>query len=112
MATVLSCLNDVKVIAAYTDAPLSVKPEAKLLSEQVPGLDITLWNGLFVTKGTPQEARDKIEAAAIAAMKGEKAQAIATATGAGVYWMNAADSRARIDKDYAATEKLVGEMAK
>lgn len=112
MATVLSCLNDVKAIAAYTDAPLSVKPDAKLLSAQVPGLDITLWNGLFVTKGTPQEAKDKIEAAAIAAMKSDKALGIATATGAGVYWMNAADSQARIEKDYAATEKLVGEMAK
>lgn len=107
MALVLSCINDVKVIAAYTDTPLSIKPDAKLLSAQVPGLETTLWNGLFVPKGTPQDVKDKIEAAAKAAMAGEKAQQIAKETGAGVYWQNAADSAARIDKDYAAAEKLV-----
>ena len=31
-----------------------------MLSEQVPGLTITLWNGLFVPKGTPEgiDAKD------------------------------------------------------
>lgn len=107
MATVLSCLDDVKVIAAYTETPLSIKPEGKLLSEQVPGLDITLWNGLFVPKGTPQEVKDKLAAIAEKAMKSDKAQEVAKATGAGVYWMNAADAAKRIDKDYADAEALV-----
>jgi tripartite-type tricarboxylate transporter receptor subunit TctC len=107
MATVLSCLDDVKVIAAYTETPLSIKPEGKLLSDQVPGLKITLWNGLFVPKGTPQEVKDKIAAIAEKAVTSEQAQEIAKATGAGVYWQNAADSAARIDADYAAAEALV-----
>lgn len=107
MATVLSCLDDVKVIAAYTDAPLSIKPDGKLLSEQVPGLNITLWNGLFVPKGTPQEVKDKLASIAEKAMKSDKAQEIAKATGAGVYWMGAADAAKRIDKDYADAEALV-----
>ena len=110
MATVLSCLDKVKVIAAYTDKPLSVKPKAKLLSQQVPGLDITLWNGLFVPKGTPQDVKDKIAAAAKKAMTTKKALDIAKATGAGVYWQNAAQSKARIDKDYKAAEALVKDM--
>jgi tripartite-type tricarboxylate transporter receptor subunit TctC len=109
MALVLPCLDKVKVIAAYTDKPLSVAPYAKLLSQQVPGLDVVLWNGLFVRKGTPEIARKKIEAAAIKALQGEKAKAIAKATGAGVYWQDAAASKARIDKDYKAVEKLVQE---
>lgn len=110
MALVLSCIDDVKVIAAFTDKPLSVKPDAKLLSAQVPGLDTTLWNGLFVPKGTPQDVKDKIEAAAKAALAGEKAMQIAKDTGAGVYWQNATESQARIDKDYVAAEKLVQEL--
>ncbi len=107
MATVLPCLDEIKVLAAYTDAPLSIKPDAKLLSAQVPGLDITLWNGLFVPAGTPQAVKDKLTAIASAAMQSDKAKAVAAATGAGVYWLGAAEARARIDKDYADAEALV-----
>ncbi|WP_102108005.1 tripartite tricarboxylate transporter substrate binding protein [Oceaniglobus roseus] len=107
MATVLACLDDVKVIAAYTDEPLSIKPDAKLLSEQVPGLNITLWNGLFVPAGTPQEVKDKIAAAAEKAVASQDAQDIAAATGAGVYWMGAEEAAARIEADYSAAEALV-----
>jgi tripartite-type tricarboxylate transporter receptor subunit TctC len=110
MALMLSCLKDVKVIAAYTDKPLSVMPDGKLLSEQVPGLNTTLWNGLFVPKGTPQDVKDKIEAAAKAAMVGERAQSIAKETGVGVYWQDAAASKTRIEQDYQASEKLVEDM--
>lgn len=107
MATVLSCLDDIKVIAAYTDQPLSIKPEGKLLSEQVPGMKITLWNGLFVPKGTPQKVKDKLAAIARKAVASEKAQQIAKATGAGVYWQDAVESAARIEADYVAAEALV-----
>ncbi|WP_048646778.1 tripartite tricarboxylate transporter substrate binding protein [Nitratireductor soli] len=107
MATVLSCLEEVKAIAAYTDEPLSILPDAGLLSEQVPGLDITLWNGLFVPKGTPQAVKDKLAAIARKAVMSDKAQAIAKATGAGVYWMGAEEAARRIDKDYADAEALV-----
>jgi tripartite-type tricarboxylate transporter receptor subunit TctC len=110
MATVLACLDKIKVIAAYTDQPISVKPEGKLLSAQVPGLNITLWNGLFVPKGTPQEVKDKIAGIAEAALKGDKAREIAKSTGAGVYWMNAADAAKRIDTDYAAAEAMLKEL--
>ncbi len=112
MALMLGCLADVKVIAAYTDKPLSVMPDGKLLSEQVPGLNVTLWNGLFVPKGTPQDIKEKIAAIAEKAMKSDKALEIAKATGAGVYWMNAADAAKRIDIDYAASEELVKALAK
>ncbi len=110
MALVLSCLDQVKVVAAYTEKPLSVAPDGKTLAEQVPGLNITLWNGLFVPKGTPQEVKDKIAAIGEEAMKTDKALAIAKDTGAGVYWMNAADSAKRIDTDYAAAEALIKEF--
>jgi len=107
MATVLGCLDDIKVIAAYTEEPLSVKPEDKLLSAQVEGLNITLWNGLFVPAGTPKEVKDKIAAIAERAVATEAARNVAKATGAGVYWQGAEEAAARIEADYAAAEKLV-----
>lgn len=107
MATVLGCLDDIKVIAAYTEEPLSVKPDGKLLSEQVEGLNITLWNGLFVPAGTPQEVKDKIAAIAERAVASEAARNLAEATGAGVYWMGEEESAARVEADYAAAEELL-----
>ena len=81
-------------------------------AEQVPGLNITLWNGLFVPKGTPQEVKDKLAAIAEKAMQGDKAKAVATSTGAGVYWMGAADAAKRIEQDYADAEALVKDLKK
>ena len=112
MALVLPCLENVKVLAAYTDKPLSLAPDVKLLSEQVPGLDITLWNGLFVPKGTPQEIVDKLAGIAEKAMASEKAQEVSKNTGAGVYWVGPTDAKARIDADYPAAEALVADTQK
>lgn len=107
MALVLGCLDDIKVIAAYTEEPLSVAPYASILSEQVPGLDITLWNGLFVPRGTPQEIKDKIAEIAQRAVVTERAQELAQATGAGVYWMDAQAAAERIARDYDDAEVLL-----
>lgn len=107
MALVLGCLDDVKVIAAYTEEPLSVAPYAAVLSEQVPGLDITLWNGLFVPRGTPQEIKDRIAEIAQRAVTSERAQELAQATGAGVYWMDAQAAEERIARDYEDAEALL-----
>jgi tripartite-type tricarboxylate transporter receptor subunit TctC len=112
MALVLACLDKVKVLASYTDKRLSLFPDALMLSEQVPGLNIVLWNGLFVPKGTPQAVKDKIAAIAEAALKTDKALQVAKDTGAGIYWLNAADSAARINKEYTAAEQLVKDAAK
>jgi tripartite-type tricarboxylate transporter receptor subunit TctC len=112
MATVLPCLDKVKVIVAYTDTPLSLFPKAPLLKDAAPGNDVTLWNGLFVPKGTPQEVKDKIAAIAEKAMAGARAKDIAKNTGAGVYWMGEAEARKRIDADYAKTEALVAAQKK
>lgn len=51
--------------------------------------------------------KDKIAAIASEAVKSDRAKAVSDATGAGIYWMNAADAAARIDQDYAAAEELV-----
>jgi tripartite-type tricarboxylate transporter receptor subunit TctC len=110
MALVLACKDEITVLAAYTDQPLSIFPDAPLLSQVVPGLDITLWNGLFVPKGTPQDVKDKIAELARKAALSDKAREIAAPSGAGVYWMDAAQAAERIAKDYKTAQDLVKEL--
>lgn len=104
---VLSCLDDVTILAAYTEEPLTIAPDAPLLSSQVPGIDITLWNGLFVPKGTPQEVKDRIAAIAEKAVQSEKAKAVAASSGAPIYWMGADEAAKHIDQDYAQAEAIL-----
>jgi tripartite-type tricarboxylate transporter receptor subunit TctC len=111
MLSVLPCLDKIKVISAFTDTPLAIAPDAKLLKDESKGNDIVLWNGLFVPKGTPQDVKDKIAAIAEKTMMSEKAQQVAKDTGAGVYWINAADAMKRIDTDFTRAEALVKEVA-
>lgn len=103
---VLACLDDVKILAAYTAAPLSVAPEAPLLSDQVDGPTFPLWSGLFVPAGTPQEVKDRIAEAAVAAMASEQVAQIAATTGTEIYWQPAAEAQARVDADFDAIEAL------
>lgn len=107
---VLSCLGDLKVIATISGERLSITPDTPTLAESVPALDASLWNGLFVPKGTPQEVKDLLAEVAIDVMATPAAQEIATTTGALVYWLNAEESVARIATDFdqmlAVREKL------
>ncbi|MDJ0824940.1 MAG: tripartite tricarboxylate transporter substrate-binding protein [Rhodobacter sp.] len=93
---ILPCLDQVKVLVSITDERISKVPDAPTAGEVDPTLNIALWNGLFVTKETPQEVRDKIAAVASQTVMSDRAQAVAEETGALVYWQDAAASAARI----------------
>ncbi len=103
---ILPCLNDVKVLMAVTDERISLIPDTPTVGELDPSLDIALWNGLFVTKDTPQDVRDKIAAVAAKTVMSDRAQAVAKETGALVYWMDAEKSAARIEGDKATVAKI------
>jgi tripartite-type tricarboxylate transporter receptor subunit TctC len=109
---VLACKDDIKVIAAYTEKPISVFPEAPLLRDQITGPTFSLWSGLFVPKGTPQDVKDKLAAIAERAMMSEQAKQIAATSGAEVYWQGSAEAQARIDKDFEAVKDLFSKMKK
>ncbi|MBY5371058.1 tripartite tricarboxylate transporter substrate binding protein [Rhizobium leguminosarum] len=109
---VLACKDDIKVIAAYTEKPISVFPEAPLLRDQITGPTFALWSGIFVPKGTPQEVKDKLAAIAEKAMMSEQVKQIAATSGAEVYWQGSADAQARIDKDFEAVKDLFSKMKK
>ena len=101
---VLPCLDDIKVLASVTGERISITPDVPTMGELVPELNISLWNGLFVHKDTPQDVRDKIVAAAMKTVTGERAQNLASETGASVYWVDAtaAVEQIRSDEDTTA----------
>ena len=107
---VLPCLDAIKPLASITGERIPVLPDTPTMAEQVPGLDISLWNGLFVPKGTPQAVKDKLAAVAERVVMGDKAQKLSQETGALVYWQNAEQAAARIDADYATIEEMFKRM--
>ncbi len=108
---VLPCLDKIKVLASITGERIPITPDTPTLGEVEPRLGLTLWNGLFVRKETPQDVRDKIIAAAKKTMASERAQKVAKDTGASVYWVEADAAAKQIDSDEEALGKL-GELLK
>ena len=102
---ILPCMDSVKVLASVTGERLPKLDGVPTVAETAPDLAISLWNGLFVHKDTPQDVRDKIIAVAEKTVKSDRAQKLANETGALVYWMNAEDAAAQIEAD---TESLGG----
>lgn len=96
---ILPCLDSVKVLASIGSERIPLTPDAPTVAELAPDLSVSLWNGLFVHKDTPQEARDKIIAVAEKTMQSERAQTLATETGAAVYWQPADEVVGQIQSD-------------
>ncbi|MDA4848323.1 tripartite tricarboxylate transporter substrate binding protein [Hoeflea poritis] len=107
---ILPCLEDVNVIASITGERIAKTPDTPTVGELDPSLAISLWNGLFVHKDTPQDVRDKIIAVASETVMSDRAQEVARNTGAQIYWLGADESAAQIQKDIATTaaiEKMI-----
>ena len=103
---ILPCLDSVKVLVSITDTRIPLVPDTPTIGELDDSLNIALWNGLFVTKDTPQDVRDKIIAVASKTVMGDRAQQVAKDTGALVYWQNADDSAARIAADIETVSRI------
>jgi tripartite-type tricarboxylate transporter receptor subunit TctC len=103
---ILPCLDQVNVLVSITGERISKVPETPTIGEVDPSLDISLWNGLFVRKETPQEVRDKIAAVARETVMSERAQQLAEETGALVYWLDAEESAEVIENDKATLAEI------
>lgn len=103
---VLPCLDKVKILASIGESRIPLTPDTPTVSEIAPDLGLTLWNGLFVLKDTPQDVREKIIAVAKDTIASERAQKLAADTGALVYWQDAETSAARIVKDSETFGKI------
>lgn len=99
LQTLLPCIDDLKILASIGEERTALTQDTPTMAELVPDLTLSLWNGLFVPKGTPQDARDKIEAAAKAALQTEAAQTLSKETGALLYWKDAAQTAEQIVAD-------------
>ncbi|APE43886.1 transporter [Sulfitobacter alexandrii] len=105
---ILPCIDQVKVLVSITGERISKIPETPTIGEVDGDLDIALWNGLFVTKDTPEDVRAKIAAVAEKTVMSERAQKVAEETGALVYWKDATESAEIIEAD-KATLSTIGE---
>ena len=103
---ILPCLDSVKILASIGDDRIGLTPEVPTVAEIAPSLNISLWNGLFVHKDTPQDARDKIIDAARKVALSDAAKKLATETGALIYWQDADASNARIAEDIETLKVL------
>ena len=101
---ILPCLDDVQLLVSITEA--RILDDVPTVGELAPDLDISLWNGLFVHKDTPAEAREKIIAVASQTVMSDRAQQLASDTGALVYWQDEAASAARIETDAATIGRI------
>ncbi|MEM8812780.1 MAG: tripartite tricarboxylate transporter substrate binding protein [Pseudomonadota bacterium] len=106
---ILPCKDDLKILASIGGERISVTPDTPTVSELEPSLDIALWNGLFVHKDTPADVRGKIAAVAQKTLASDRAKKLAEETGALIYWLDADQSNAQIEKDIE-TLKVLDEM--
>jgi tripartite-type tricarboxylate transporter receptor subunit TctC len=96
---ILPCLDDVKVLASIGAERIALTPDVPTVAELAPDLNVSLWNGLFVPQGTPQDVQDKIIAVAEQTMQSDRAQELAAQTGALVYWQPADEAAQQIQTD-------------
>ena len=99
LALIEPCLGEINVLANIGSEPIGKLQGVQTLAAQADINDLELWNGLFVTKGTPQEVIDKLAEIGKATMASDEAQQLMKETGARVYWQGMAESMARIDED-------------
>ncbi|OOY04626.1 tripartite tricarboxylate transporter substrate binding protein [Thioclava sp. F28-4] len=96
---ILPCLDDINVMASIGEKRTPLTPDTPTVGELEPDLDLALWDGLFVKKGTPEDVREKIAAVAEKVMSSDKAKELADQTGALIYWQDAATATQRIAHD-------------
>ena len=77
------------MLASIGGERIALTPDTPTVGELQPDLGLSLWNGLFVHKDTPADAREKITAVAEKVMMSDAAKKLAAETGALVYWQDA-----------------------
>lgn len=109
---VLPCLDQVNILASIGGERISLVPDTPTVVELHPDLPLALWNGLFVHKDTPADAREKISAAAQKALQSDRVKQLGEETGALIYWQDPDAANAQIEQDkasFAKIEEILGE---
>ncbi len=105
---ILACLKsgDAKILTSFTSDRISLAPDVPTLNE-VAGISLTTWNGLFVPKGTPKPVKDRIAEIAQKALDSDRVREISKTTGAIVYWQGEEESRQRIADEREKSKELL-----
>nr|MBX2868156.1 hypothetical protein [Acidiferrobacterales bacterium] len=103
---VLPCMDKIKILASIGGERIALTPDVPTVAEINADLNIALWNGLFVHKDTPADAREKIIAVAKKVALSDKAKELAEETGALIYWQDAEAANAQIASDNEALGRL------
>nr|WP_246590174.1 tripartite tricarboxylate transporter substrate binding protein [Marinobacterium ramblicola] len=105
---ILACLKsgDAKILTSFTSERLSLSPDVPTLNE-IAGIPLTTWNGLFVPKGTPEEVKARIAEIAQKALDSDRVREISKTTGAIVYWQGEEESRKRIADEMEQSKDLL-----
>lgn len=103
---ILPCLDSLKILASIGNERIGILPNVPTVQEINPDLTLALWNGLFVHKDVPADAREKIAVAAQAALKSAAAQRLPAETGVLIYWQDAAESRAQVESDKRSFKRI------
>lgn len=106
LALIEPCLGEINILGNIGADPIGKLDGVETISAQSGVNDVELWNGLFVTKGTPQEVIDTIAAVAEKTMASEAAQQLMAETGAAVYWQGQEEAKARIEADRAKSAEI------
>ncbi|KNG94889.1 tripartite tricarboxylate transporter substrate-binding protein [Pseudaestuariivita atlantica] len=111
LALIEPCLDEINVLGSIGADPIEKLGGVQTLAAQANIAPLELWNGLFVTKGTPQEVIDTIAGVAEQTMASEAAQTLMQETGAAVYWQGQAEAQARIEADRATDAAFNAKLA-
>ena len=105
---VMDCLQsgDIKILVSFTSTRISLAPNSQTMDEAA-GIPISIWNGLFVRTGTPDEVKQRITEIAKKALRSDEVQRIANETGAGIYWQDAESAKMRIQEELFLSQQLL-----
>lgn len=103
---ILPCLDSVTILASIGEQRIPLTPDVPTVTELDPSIAVTLWNGLFVHKDTPADVREKIAVVAQRVVASDAAKKLAEDTGALIYWQDAEEATARIERDIAGLAAL------
>lgn len=105
---IMDCLQSgkVKILVSFTSSPISLSPGSQTMDEAA-GIPLSIWNGLFVRKGTPEEVKQRIIEIAKVALRSDEVQKIANETGAGIYWQDAESAKMRIQEELFLSQQLI-----
>ena len=106
LALIEPCLDEINVLGNIGADPIAKLDGVETIAAQAGIAPLELWNGIFVTEGTPQEVIDTIAEIASQTMASDEAQALMAETGAAVYWQGMEEAQARIEADRATSAEF------